>query len=1015
MASSLSSRARFKFPIIALVCLTLSVMAAAQSGPHPALAYSSMRYVDAFTVDSQGNVYYADSSGTSTISLVRLAPDGTETLRVAQTIPNGTITRMVADGFGNVYASGFCSASCPAFTTVFGTPVAGTVSGFVAKFGPAGAVLFADGFAGFITTNLLNLNGLAIDSAGNIYIAGVSPCGLPTTPGSFQTNCPVNGSAFAMKISASGAQLVYSTYLHGTSSLAVMNPTSIAVDSSGSLYVTGDNPPVGPGVIPLDWPTTAGAFETVGQPGFGGSVIAKLKPDASGLAYSTFFNEGSITGIAVDSVGQLYSTGSTACSTGGPIFPATPGAAETTPASFCASFGQSVGFALKLNAAGTGLVYASYVNFINANFATLRQGFQSPGGIAVDSSGSAYVTRATFRNGSLPTVNAIQNDLNGQSDVAIVKLNPQGSAYTFVTYLGGMLDDYPTGFGIDTDGAIYVAGHAVGSVPTATGAFPALTVTFGGPNACCPGPQFIAKIVPSSTAAVAVLWGEQPGPSASILFSNPSSFGQVAVGNSASKLFALGNYGAAPMPLGSFSLNDSQFTQTNNCPASIAIGTHCDVTVTFHPTAIGRLGPTLTASDPSGGVLRTLVLDAIGASDIDAFPTLLLFGPQSVGTTSAAQTVTVRNVGSSNQTVNSITVSGDFTATNTCGGTIAPGGTCTIQVMYVPTVSVLRSGSITLVSNPPNDTTVIALSGGGTPNASFSPTALLFGPQAVGTSSAPQTITVTNPFGNDLTFSSIVVSGDFNASNTCSGILKGGGNPKSSCTIQVSFVPTAGGQRSGTITLLSTPDNVTTVIALAGTGVAPDFSMATASGGSATATVTAGQTATYSLSLTPSGNFSGTVALTCTGAPATTTCTANPASVNLSGSAAVPYTVTVSTVARSGAVPGQFVSSNAPPSSPLSPFGHGYPLALMLTPLALASLGRLRAATRRSATHGSATCRNLTLALSVVALLVGIGCGGSGSSSTPKVTGTTAGTYTLIITATSGATSHTINLTLNVQ
>jgi hypothetical protein len=871
-------------------------IAAAQSSPHPALAYSSMRFITtsgpspllAFAVDSQGNVYYVDDTVAPSSSLVKLAPDGTEILRA----PVGKMqpTAMAVDGSGNVYLYGNCVNRCPdSFNTVFGS--VGGVGGWVAKVSPTGAVLFVDGFDKFTS----GAAGVAVDTASNIYIVGVSasgtPGGMPATPGSFQTTSCPDGSAFAAKINAAGTQLVYSTYLRGTNCpilppqqhLLPMEPSAIAVDSSGSLYVAGG------GVIPTDWPTTPGAFETVAPAaGVQGSVIVKLTPDGSGLTYSTYLNEGNVYGIAVDGAGQLYVTGS---SGGSQSFPITPGAAEPTRLPGGPTTPPTVGFALKLNAAGTGLVYSTFVNFINVNFAANRTFFQTqnPVKIAVDSTGSAYIAGEAFQSGSLPLVNPIQNGINGGGEVVIAKLNPQGSAYQFVTYMGGMLDDFPGGFGIDPNGAVYVSGHS-------TGTFPALSVTYGGSNQCCWGQDFFVKIVPSATVAVAVLWPEQTTNGF-----NPNSFG--SVGTTTTKLFALGNYGAAAMPVGSISLDDPQFTQTNNCPASLAIGTHCDITVTFRPAALGRFAPTLTASDPSGVVLRTLVLDAIATA-------------------------------------------------------IAPAP-------------------------------VIALSA----------SSLAFGPQAVGTSSAAQTITISNTGNASLTFSSISTTGDFSQTNTCGAGIQ----PSSTCQIQATFTPTAIGQRSGTITLTDNAINSPQVIALTG-GVAPDFSMAPPAGGSTSQTINAGQTATFNLSLAPAGGFSGTVTLSCSGAPTGATCLASPASVTLGGSAPVPFTVTVSTAARSSAVPASMSGQLGPASNGPRDFFFWITAATLLTLWFGARRRKLAAVVKPLWT------------LAVVALLLIVGCGGGSKTTPPPVQmGTPAGTYTIVVSAVSGATTHTQNLTLTVN
>lgn len=179
---------------------------------------------------------------------------------------------------------------------------------------------------------------------------------------------------------------------------------------------------------------------------------------------------------------------------------------------------------------------------------------------------------------------------------------------------------------------------------------------------------------------------------------------------------------------------------------------------------------------------------------------------------------------------------------------------------------------------------------------------------------------------------------------------------------------------------------------------APDFTIAMASGGSSSSTISAGSTATFNLAIAPSGSFSGTVSLTCSVSPPATPapiCSA-PASVIISGSSATPVTVTISTTATGSA-------GGGPSATPASGIG------LFAWAMTLGVLGLFSVVRRRRMAVSAAT-----IVLACIALP---GCGGS-SSSTPPSTGskgTPAGTYTATITATSGTLSHQISLTVIVQ
>src|SRR5713226_9516189 len=233
---------------------------------------------------------------------------------------------------------------------------------------------------------------------------------------------PLGSPVCVSKLNSSGSALLYSTYLGGSSDAVGQG---IAVDSSGNAYVTGYTQS-------SNFPTTAGALQTT----FGGladAFVSKLNSSGSALVYSTYLGGGSTDfgfGIAVDSSGGAYVTGYTQSSN----FPATAGALQT-------SFGGVPdAFVSKLNSSGSALVYSTYLG---------GSSFDSGQGIAVDSSGDAYVTGYTSSSNFPATAGALQTTFGGGADAFVSKLNSGGSALVYSTYLGGSSFDF--GFGIAVD------------------------------------------------------------------------------------------------------------------------------------------------------------------------------------------------------------------------------------------------------------------------------------------------------------------------------------------------------------------------------------------------------------------------------------------------------------------------------------------------------------------------------------------------------------------------------------
>jgi len=196
-------------------------------------------------------------------------------------------------------------------------------------------------------------------------------------------------------------------------------------------------------------------------------------------------------------------------------------------------------------------------------------------------------------------------------------------------------------------------------------------------------------------------------------------------------------------------------------------------------------------TDNAAGSPRTISLTGSGqAGQIKLTPTSLAFSTQLLGTTSPAQQVEVRNTGSTSVSITSIAATGDFVvASTTCGAALAGGAKCQVNVRFTPTAVGARAGTLSVVNSAATQTT--ELNGTGT-IVGLSPTALAFGNQNVGTSSAPRTVMLTNVSGSTtLNLASIAITGsaagDFTQTNTCGSTVAPGG----SCSIAVTFTPTS--------------------------------------------------------------------------------------------------------------------------------------------------------------------------------------------------------------------------------
>ena len=310
-------------------------------------------------------------------------------------------------------------------------------------------------------------DGIALDSAGNIYVAGTTSSTDFPTEVPYQPSSGGGQDVFVAKINAAGDALAYSTYLGGG---GCDHASGIALDSAGNAYATGHTDST-------DFPTH-NPLQARG--GLSDAFVVKLNAAGNGLVYSTYLGGSNIdqaTGIAVDSGGNAYVTGTSF--SGGWL----------TDSPMRAYSGNGDAFVTKLNGSGSALVYGTYLGGSGSDFGS---------GIAVDGSGQSYVAGETFST-DFPTEDPLQAETGGSGDLFVAKLNSSGSGLLYSTYLGGSESDYGYGIAVDSIGNAHVTGQTESSdFPTTEEAFDTTCGTDGncnkGTGFYTYGDAFVAKL-----------------------------------------------------------------------------------------------------------------------------------------------------------------------------------------------------------------------------------------------------------------------------------------------------------------------------------------------------------------------------------------------------------------------------------------------------------------------------------------------------------------------------------------
>jgi hypothetical protein len=435
------------------------------------------------------------------------------------------------------------------------------------------------------------------------------------------------------------------------------------------------------------------------------------------------------------------------------------------------------------------------------------------------------------------------------------------------------------------------------------------------------------------------------------------------------------------------------------------------VQVTFTPTAAGGATASLVVSSSTSGVSPVSVtLSGTGQTlaGLNVNPAELLFPIVTPGQLSPAQTVNIINNGGSTVTSLTLTTTPPFSLVqNTCGTTLSNvngQNSCSTGVIFSPSLTGPYTGTLTIASPSLTTSTIIPLSGtGGTPGSVQALPSLIAFPQTgVNLLSSPVTVTLTNPDSvNSLgSFVLSVTAGFRLVSTTCTSTLAAG----ASCTAIVEFAPTSAGPLSGSLTVSSSALTTGAFVPLSGMG----FDFAIEPSGTSSQTIANGQTADYNLSITPLNGSQGVFTFQCSTRPPYAACTFNPASEGIAASLTGNVVVQIATGLTTASI-----HSSPPLRWPALPLACG----LALAPFALRR--------RRKA---------LLLAALLVIILSGVSSctssggtsggngpgGGSGGGTCTSSCGsgpgnTAAGTYPVVVTATSNGVQHQATFTLIVD
>jgi hypothetical protein len=772
-------------------------------------------------------------------------------------------TSLAVDAAGSVYISGYTSSvNFPVSAGAFQSSCAGgctSSDAFVTKLDPTGTSVIYSTYIGGTRSDLGN--GIAIDGSGDAFLVGqTSSTDFPVTSGALQTSCGGSCAAtdvFVAELDPTGSTLVYSTYLGGS---GIDQGNAIVLDAQNNAFITGftqsTNFPVTPGVFQMSCSCST-------RPD---AYVAEINSTGSALLYATYLGGATSVDVAyalaLDPSDNVYVTGYTSSTD----FPVTSGAYQTKIAAAAA------GFVTKINPTGTALLYSTLLGGSSSVLGTSCEACSTI--ISIDSAGDAYVGGLTAEANFPTTPGAFQNTFKSTTkghDAFVTELNPAGSALVFSTYLGGTGDDGVTGLAVDPSGNVWLSGNTKSTdFPVTSGAFRTASagnfdhylaefnptgtallystyiggagIEFGGatkmlvidsqnpPNVYLTGYTNSTNFPTTAGAFQTTDHGGNDGhvskfvPSPNVGLS-PSSvdFGTQLVGATSSpRTVTVTNTGNQDLPAPTIQLsgaNSPDFAESDTCSSTISPQSSCTVTLTFTPTLFAGEKATITLTDSAPDSPQTISLTGTGIQQGPAMtvsPSTLNFIRTVIQTSSAPKTITVTNTGTDLITITSLTVTGDYSQTNTCGSSIAAGTSCTISVTFKPTVINSRTGTVTITDNAPTSPQTVSLSGVGT-QVQFSPLSLNFANVKVG-ATAKMPVNLTNVGTNALSVTKVSITGtgasDYTQTNTCGSTVAAG----ATCAYTVSFTPSIKGARVATLSISDSGGGSPQGVSLTGQG-----------------------------------------------------------------------------------------------------------------------------------------------------------------------------------------------------
>lgn len=839
-------------------------------------------------------------------------------------------------------------------------------------------------------------NGIAVDSAGDAFVIGITDS--PDFPlASIGSYTPTQFRMFLTEFDPTGSTLLFADYFGGTS--GDDEPSSITLDSSGNPYVTGS-------AVSTDFPVV-NAYQTT-LSGSRDAFLVKFSADGSSISYSTYLggsNSQFARSVSVDPAGEVVIAGETQ-STDFPM--ANAYQSSVSPNQF-GNWGE-YGFITKFAANGTSLVFSTYLagSTMDIDNASCNGCFPESHvmGVVTDASGNVYLSGYTTTADFPVTPGAFMTTYPASfvTDVGFVSKFTSSGAIAYSTYLGGYIS-LLFAIAVDANGSAYVTGYEL-----IDNAFPVVTTSLCDPSLeNCSG-AVVAKLDPTGSS---LLYSTYLAPPNGMLGRaiQVDAFGNAfIVGNDVQ--FSLSNpiEGYTGIPGGGevvvAEIDSAATTQLMatflggsgwEAVASLALDSNGAVYVTG-VTESSDFPVTQSAFQTGFGGQTDVFISKLdpntNAPAVAMAPFSVQFGSENVGSTSAPQTSILRNMGSAALTISSKTVTGDYAETDDCGSTVAAASFCTFTITFTPTVSGADDGVLTIADDAqgsPHSVSLLGIGISGPSSFSASPSSLRFSSSPVGVETAAQTVTIRNTSNAVLNISGVQVSDGFAAAASNCGSVP----VSQTCIVQVSFMPTSAGMRTGTVRLTKSATGNSQVVALSGSGI--DF---VTSATNSSAAVKAGGSATYQLTVgSTGGNFSNSVSFSCSGAPANASCNVGPRSVT-PGNNSTRVTVTVQTA-----------GTNAQVSSPAGS-QRRFLVSWVLGQIGIFGVLLLGRKDRRKK-----LAQHVALAIIIVTLLLLAGCAGASTGSrSPSASGATPpGTYTLKVIGTSGAVQHSTTLTLIVR